>query len=512
MRCLLGIDLGSTSLKAVAFNKEGHIVAKGTSPTVVEHLDKEHPEWAFWHPDRFWEGVVSAVKQVTAKLDDPGDIKGVAVTGFGMDGLPLDKEGDWLYPFISWHCSRTLPQSKEFGELVSGKQIFQKTGKQVAQIDSLYRLMWMKENKPDILAKTDKWLLVEDFINNKLCGSKTIDYSMGWCTSMMDIQKKEWLKDILECAGLDEAILPEILPSGTRIGEVHKTASLATGLKMGTPVLLGGHDYICAALAMGAFTRECLMDVTGTWEMVVNGSDRANLSNEVYQQGLNVESHVAKDRFCVFGSAVSSDMIEWFRRNFGFGEAAVSCGNVGREWKLLIETAQSAPCGSNGVIFLPHFSGAGAPVYDDESKGAFVGLTNIADRACMLRAMFEGLTFQMKEMVEAVENAVNSFFETVVVTGGATKNEFWMQMKADIINKTIVICDGEESSALGAAMIAGIGLGIYKDEQDAFEHTFRIKKRFYPRPEVTAQYEKIYVVYKKIYNSLKEVNSDIGKL
>lgn len=196
MGLLLGVDLGSTSLKAIVFDEAGNIMAKGSVPTVVDHLNEEHPQWAYWDPNRLWNGVAEAIRQVVQKLGGAKDIVAVEVDGFGMDGLPLDKEGNWLYPFISWYCGRSYSEMEKLKQKIDPPQLFQKTGKQMLQMDTICRLMWMKEHHPDILEKTDTWILVEDFINHQLCGSKTIDYSMAWCTSAFDLEKKEWIGEV----------------------------------------------------------------------------------------------------------------------------------------------------------------------------------------------------------------------------------------------------------------------------------------------------------------------------
>lgn len=312
-----------------------------------------------------------------------------------------------------------------------------------------------------------------------------------------------------EKAGIDVSIMPKILPSGSKIGKVTKKAAAETGFQSGTQVILGGHDNICSALALGAFQNDMLIDVTGTWEILINSSSKANTSEEIYRLGLNVEIHVTDGKYCMLGSDVSSDMVEWFRTNYGYEEAAAAAGDVAKEWELLVEKAEHAPVGCNGAIFLPHFSGAGTPNVDDNSAGAFVGLNNLTDKGCMLRAIYEGLTFQMLEMMEVLEIGSGICCDSVLVTGGATKNEFWMQMKADVSGKKVVIPSAEESSALGVAMVAGIGMGIYADPKDAFQKTFQIKKEYYPRKDVHEKYKELYKIYKKIYPALKEENREI---
>ena len=170
MALLLGLDIGSTSIKANIYDTKGNLVSGGSSPTVLSHPDNEHPTWAIWEPDVIWNAVQKSIRTALNKIDSKDEVKAISVTGFGMDGVPIDKSGKWLYPFISWHCPRTEDQSREWSKKVGPEVIFSITGKQVMPIDTVYRILWIKENHPEILDKTYKWLLIEDYINYLLCG------------------------------------------------------------------------------------------------------------------------------------------------------------------------------------------------------------------------------------------------------------------------------------------------------------------------------------------------------
>ena len=182
MDLLMGIDLGSTSLKAIVYDLDGNVVARGSRPTEKDHPSPEHPEWTVWQPEQIWGGTAAAIREAVARLSDPAQIRGVAVTGMGMDGVPIDAEGRWLYPFISWHDSRTGPQHAWWLKEIGAEKTFSIGGNPVWPINSALRILWMAEHEPGILARTDKWLLIEDFLNFMLCGRRVTDYSMASCT------------------------------------------------------------------------------------------------------------------------------------------------------------------------------------------------------------------------------------------------------------------------------------------------------------------------------------------
>ena len=506
MAYLMGIDLGSTSIKAVIYDEDGHTAAFASRPTEVAHLEPAHPTWAFWEPDKIWQNTVAVIRESLAKISDAKQLKGITVTGMGMDGVPIDGQGQWLYPFISWHCPRTEPQSRAWSAKIGAENIFNISGKQVMPIDTIYRLLWMQENHPEILRKTDKWLLIEDFVNFRLCGRQATDYTMASCTSVFDQRARTWSAELIGAAGIDLRLFPEPLPSGTVLGEVTGAAAALTGLAVGTPIVLGGHDYLCAALAAGAFRPDVVMDITGTWEIVSQASAELCLNHAVFSAGLIVESHVAKNQYLISGYSPSALMLEWFRDQYGFEEKLRQQQTGQNEWAALMEKAASAPCGAFGAMFMPHFAGAGAPFNDNRTLGAFVGLSMATDKSCMIRAMIEGLDYQFRGIVEAMESALQAKTHKIIAVGGASRNSFWMQNKADVTGKLIETPDLEEATTLGAALLAGIGVGIYKDEQAAYQRTFKPGKTYQPDLALTAKYDRYFDTFEDIYANLKTVN------
>jgi xylulokinase len=403
MDYLAGIDLGSTSLKCVIYDLAGCVVASASRPTQRFNPYPDHPDWTVWEPEQIWGGTAAAMKDAVAQLDHPNRIKGVAVTGMGMDGVPVDEQGNCLYPFISWHDPRTEPQLRWWEKTVGAETTFGIGGNVLWHFNTALRLLWMSEHEPAILNRTTKWLLIEDFLNFCLCGRQATDYSMASCTLLFDQRKRDWSGELLSRSGIDRRLLCEAYPSGTPLGEVTPRAALATGLPVGTPVILGGHDYLCSALPVGAFTPGVVLDVTGTWEIVLATLAAPVLTPAVQQMGVTVETHVARDRYTVWGGAVASDMLEWYRKEYGFEARQRAEKAGGADWDYLMAEASASPAGARGVMFLPHMSAAGCPVVDARSLGAFVGLSHFAGRGDLLRAVIEGLDYQVKDIVASFQ-------------------------------------------------------------------------------------------------------------
>ncbi len=217
-------------MKAVAYDSAGNRLASASRPTERRHPDPSHPEWTVWDPDRIFGGAAAALREATGQLDDPKGIRGIAVTGMGMDGLPIDGDGRWMYPFISWLDPRTEPQQRWWLERVGAEKQFSITGHQLWPIGAALRILWLQEHEPRIMERAEKWLLIEDFVNFMLCGRKATDYSMASNTFLFDQRTRAWSADLLELSGIDASLLPDPMPSGTLLGTVTEAASAATGL------------------------------------------------------------------------------------------------------------------------------------------------------------------------------------------------------------------------------------------------------------------------------------------
>lgn len=500
MDLLLGIDVGSTSLKAIVYDTRGNAVARASRATEKSHPNADHPEWTVWDPEQIWTGCAAAVREAIATLDDPRRIRAVAVTGMGMDGVPVDGDGRWLYPFISWHDPRTAPQLAWWRDHVGVERTFLIGGNPVWPINSALRILWVKEHEPDLFARTDKWLLIEDFVNLMLCGVRATDYSMASCTMLFDQRTLDWSEELLSTSGIERRLLPDAHPSGTPLGRVHAEAARATALPEGTPVVLGGHDHLCGALPVGAFRPGVVLDVTGTWESVLTATRGPVLRPELRACGMTVQAHVARGMHAVWGGNVAGEMVEWYRAQF-----APQTG-----WDELIAEVEASPPGARRAVFLPHMSGSACPVVDDRSLGAFVGLGNMATRGDLLRAVFEGLSFQTLETVEALERTLGSRLARLVAVGGAVRNRFWMQNKADVSGRPVEVPAVEEATPLGAAILAGIGAGLFRGEEEAFERVGRPGATYQPDPARHALYRERFGLYKELYPALAPVHHRLG--
>ncbi|GHU63277.1 xylulokinase [Clostridia bacterium] len=497
MDLLMGVDLGSTTVKAVIYKPTGEPVAEASVKLPLTRGDKEHPTWCYWMPDDVWGSVKTVVKKAVGDLPSGNRVKALAVTGFGMDGLPINKAGKELYPFISWHCPRTLEQLEWARTRIRDEDMFDETLKRPMPIDTIYRILWIKKHKPEIYENTYKWLLIEDYVNFKFSGEIASDFSMSSTVSAMRQDTHSWSEKILSLFDIPRDILPIPRQSNTVLGKVLPSVCAETELDSETLVILGGHDYICSAFASGILSGEDILDINGTWEMLVGGVD--DISNVKYSEELfYIESHVVTGRYCAIEAAISGDMVEWVK----------SLANL--SWDEFVALAAGSPIGARGCTLLPHFTGADAPRQEPTSLGAFVGLSNNVGYADLARAVIEGLTYKTKEMLVSLSKAVDTKYTSIKATGGAIRNKLWMQTKADILGIPVEIPDLHEATPLGAALLAGVGTGVYKDEKEAIDTVLKIERVYEPDPKRHEIYTDLYEnVYRKMQGSLSDVNLNI---
>ena len=277
----MGIDIGSTTIKAVIYDSNGSIVSLGRIETGdPEQIIEKDKRVACWMPEKIWKNITKCIKTAMDEAGNKLVIEGVAVSAFGNDGGPLDKDGNTLYPFISWQYTGTSIEMNEFLDKISMEQVFTINGQAAWYASSIFRMMWIKKNRPDVYKKTHKWLLIQDYINFKLSNKKASDYTISSTTLILDQKKRQWSKKILDAAGIDRSILPELRQSGEFLGKVTRQASDETGLKEGTPVIMGGHDNICGSLAASGFNEDILVDIGGTFESIILHSSTPLLSKK----------------------------------------------------------------------------------------------------------------------------------------------------------------------------------------------------------------------------------------
>ncbi len=497
---LLGIDVGATSIKTGIFSLKGEIISIFQDRNEPEPQHNGKSDWLIWNGDKIWSKVCSLIKKSLQNISSNTQVKSLSVTGFGADGTPLDKDGRQLYPFISWHDNRTIPQRDWFDLKIDPYEIYKITGYHNYHINTINKLRWLRENHPEVLKKTYKWLMMQDYIVYKLTGEFTTEHTIASTMMSMDLGMRKWSEKLLEIAEIDEDIFPELSSPGTVIGNVTSKASEETGLSSGTPVAAGGHDCEIGVVGSGISMGETFVDITGTWEMIIAIMDRFLPERQLFDYGIDFECHTIPGQYLCQSLMIAGGVVEWIRENFYSGILPDDAYN------RMIAEAEKEEIGSGGVVIIPSFMEKMGPFRKFNTMGTFLGLTTTTSRSQIIRAVFESLCYQLHQQIKIIEGHSGIKCSKLRVLGGAQKNPFWLKLKTDVTGIPVEIISLEEVTLLGTAILAGIGVGIYKDIEDAFNRINYSTENYQPDKENTEKYENLYKkIFKKIPENLKDV-------
>jgi L-fuculokinase len=492
---LLGIDVGATGIKAGMFDPDGKLLAVAGRRNGPVQDPLGEPGWMVWDPEDIWGKVCECIRECLVKVGQASQVKAVACTGFGTDGVPLDANGACLYPFVSWHCGRTVPQQAEMDRRVGNAKIFRISGYHNYHINTANRLLWFRQNHPDILKKTHRWLQVQDYVAFRLSGEFTTECTIASTTMMLDMGARTWSPKLLEAAEVDPSILPPASEAGTQIGVLTTRAATETGLVAGTPVVTGGHDCEIAVLGAGVAQDDIWIDITGTWEILIATVDAFRPTPEHYANGLDFECHALPGQWICQSLMIAGAVTEWVRNNFyrDLGDDEV--------YSVMFREAEVP---SNGVYILPSFMRGMGPDASRHALGTILGLQTMTTRGQIVRAALEGLCFQLWRQIGAIGNAVGTTPARLRVVGGGQKNPLWLQLKADVTGLPVEITTNPEVTLLGVAILAGIGAGIYSDIQDAVGRVQFTTEDFSPNQNAHEAYEARYQnVYSLLAGSLE---------
>ena len=486
---MLGIDIGTSACKVAMFKRDGTPVATASQSYGIHY---PQPGWAQQNPEDWWDGVCQALKDLWQQgKASPESVAGVGIGGQGWAAVAIDKKGHVLCPSPLWMDTRAKDICEELSDAIGRERIFQVSGNPFKPTYTTPKIIWLKRNMPEVYAKTEYILQSNSFIVHRLTGAITQDLSQGYGLHCFDLQKGEYDYVLCEELGIKASLLPELVPCHHIAGAVTMEAAAASGLKEGTPVVAGGLDAACGTLGAG---------VIRDGETQVQGGQAGGMSIVTSRYNMSPVLingyHVVPGRWLVQGGTVGGGgVLQWLRREFGKGES----------FDQLTAGAGDIPPGTEGLVFLPYMAGERSPIWDEDAKGVYYGLDYAKTKAHFIRAAMEGVAFSLRHNLEVAESA-GTPAEEMCAMGGAANSPLWMQIKADVTGKPIAVSASDTATTLGAALLAGVAVGLYGNFGEAVSATVSVQRRYEPDESNKQVYDKNYAIYRQLYERLKPIS------
>ena len=497
--CLIGLDIGTTGCRAAIFDETGTLLTRAGREYAV---DIPQPTWAEQDAEKVWRLAQEALREAIATAA----IRTITAIGLSVQGeavMPVDEEGQALRPAILGMDTRTDGQNAWLKERFGAKPLFERTGMPIHTVNTLPKLLWLKQYEPDLWARARRFLLYEDFLIQKMTGRAAISRCLASRTQLYDIPDDRWSSEILEALELDPERLATVKPSGVAVGPMRSGLVESLGLTRAPLVVTGGHDQACGALGVGLTRSGLAMDSTGTAEVVEVALDRPALNETLYQGDISVYAHTVPGLYLAMTLNHSGGLVlRWFRDTLCQEEMRKAQASGRDAYDLLLQDASSEP---TPLLLLPDFAGSGTPRFDTASKGAILGLTFATKKADLAKAILEGLTFELRLNLDLLRDGGVSIDELRAIGGGA-RSELWLQLKADITGLPVVAPRITEAASWGAAMLAGVGAGQFASAAEAAEETVHLDRRFEPAPKRVERYEERFALYRELYPTLKGIH------
>ena len=507
MAYLIGVDLGTSGTKTVLFAEDGTVAA---SCTIEYPLYQPQNGWAEQDPLDWWNAVCGTTKAVIAKAGiSASEIKGVGLSG-QMHGLVmLDKSGNVLRKSIIWCDQRTAKECEEITQKVGAENLIKITANPALTGFTASKIMWVKNNEPEIYEKCAHILLPKDFIRYKLTGEFATEVSDASGMQLLDVPNRKWSDQVLDALQIDKSLLGKVYESPENTGKVTKAASDLTGLAEGTAVVGGAGDNAAAAVGTGTVQDGRAFTTIGTSGVVFAHTSKLSIDPK---GRVHTFCCAVPDAWHVMGVTQGAGLsLKWFRDNFCHEEMIAAAGMKKDPYFLMDKQAEEIPIGSDRLLYLPYLMGERTPHLDPNCRGVFFGLSAMHTRQHLLRAVMEGVTFSQRDSVEVLREMGVSINE-MLACGGGGSSPFWRQMLADIYDCPVKTVVSKEGPALGVAILAGAGTGVYSSVQDGCAAVIKTNPPQNPISQNGAEYEKFYNIYRALYPALKNNFSELAKL
>lgn len=502
MTLLCGIDIGTSATKTLLCTAEGRVLA---TASVEYPVYAPKPGWSEQEPEDWWRASVKGIAEVCKKAKKtPADISAIGLSGQMHGSVFVDKAGKSLRRALLWNDQRTARECEQIERLAGGRKKLIGMVSNVALTGfTAPKILWVRKHDPRVYARTYKVLLPKDYIRLCLTGEYAGEVSDAAGTLLLDVKKRVWHRGLLSRLSIDADLMPPVYESTVISGRVSASAAKRTGLKVGTPVVGGAGDQPAGAVGNGIVRSGIVSATLGTSGVVFAHAD-APVPNE----GGNLQSfcHAVPGKWCVFGCMLSAGgSLQWLRDTLWADQVKALRSrrqDPGQLYPAMIEEAAAAPPGCEGLVFLPYLTGERCPYPDPTARGAWVGLTVRHRRAHMIRAVLEGITCGMRDQIELMRAAGVRISE-VRASGGGAASQWWRQLQADMYNANVVTVNTREGGALGVALLAAVGTGVYASVPEACSVAIKVGTKRVPDKPARRIYDAAYPAYQSLYRSLQ---------
>ncbi len=505
---LLGIDVGTTGCKAAAFSLAGELLI-----SAYEEYDllRRRPGWAELDGEQVWRCVKRLIGQVAAQTSsDP--VRAVSISSLGEAMVPVNAHREILAPSLLNFDGRGEEYVPALEKSLPAEFLYPVNGNTLGNHYSLTKLLWVKEHQPEVYATADKFLHWGALIAYMLGAEAALDYSLANRTLLFDIDRKEWSGEILRLTGLDAGKLPRLVPSGTPVGEVSKQVARELGLPGGVIIASGAHDQCANAVGCGVIEEGNAVLGMGTYLCITPVFRQRKEPARMIASGLNTEHHAVPGCYVSFIYNQGGALVKWYRDTFAGAEKALAKeAGLDIYAQLFGEIPESVSQGVSPVIVLPHFAPTGTPHFLSNTSGVIAGLKLETGRPEILKAIVEGIAFYLREVLDRLPQ-IGIRIDDYRAVGGGSKSDRWVQICADIFGKPVVRPRIGEAGSLGAAIMAGVGAGLFQSYEEGVAAMVKMDRLFEPDPQKHAIYDVKYEAYKQLYPLLANYLKELSKM
>ncbi|MFC1734701.1 xylulokinase [Candidatus Hydrogenedentota bacterium] len=508
MICTVGIDIGTSGTKTIVVDEKGNILSQAS----VEYpLSNPKPNWAEQDPAYWWNATLSTAKEAVAGSGVPAEnIVGIGLSGQMHGAVCIDKAGDVLRPAILWCDQRTAAECDEITDKMGGREAL------IAEVSNpaitgftAPKILWIRNNEPDIYEKIWKVLLPKDYIRYMLTGELATEVSDASGTLLLNVTERMWSKKLLEKIDVPEDFMPLCMESPEVTGTLKADVAEQMGLRPGVVVVGGGGDQAAGAVGNGVTKPGIISLSLGTSGVVFAFADKVVCDPTGSAQAF---CHAVPGKWHVMGVMLSAGgSLRWYR-DILCGAETETAGVIGDDpYNLMTRGAETISPGSDGLVFLPYLTGERTPHCDPDAKGVFFGLSLMHTKAHMCRALLEGVTFGLRDSFEIIKS-MGLPIDQVRISGGGAKSPFWTQLCADIVQAPMVSINATEGPAYGVALLAAVGAGIYSSVEEACEATISVVSEVAPTPDLAGVYDDYYGIFGGLYKSVAPHFKTVAKL